>query len=128
MACLILEISIYKKPSTLCSIEWDAPNPDNNICFIFQILFLYLLACNTDEKNVLVPHHGIPVDVARNERSCQPIMNYQMLSVYHCMPLCFWGFYPLCSDGIFSYDLCGSCQSELFCWQRLKIVILICIQ
>jgi hypothetical protein len=25
-------------------------------------------------------------------------------------------------DGIFSYDLCGPCQSELFCWQRLKIV------
>jgi hypothetical protein len=30
-------------------------------------------------------------------------------------------------DGIFSYDLCGPCQSELFCWQRLKIVILIFI-
>jgi hypothetical protein len=29
------------------------------------------------------------------------------------------------SDGIFSYDLCGPCQSELFCWQRLKIVILL---
>jgi flagellar motor component MotA len=29
--------------------------------------------------------------------------------------------------GIFSYDLCGPCQSELFCWRRLKIVILICI-
>ena len=28
-------------------------------------------------------------------------------------------------DGI-SYGLCGPCQSELFCWQRLKIVI-ICI-
>ena len=30
-------------------------------------------------------------------------------------------------DGICSYDLRGSCQSELFCWQRLKIVILIYI-
>ena len=36
------------------------------------------------------------------QRSTQPIMNYQMLIVCHCMSLCFRGFYPLCCDGIFS--------------------------
>ena len=32
-------------------------------------------------------------------------------------------------DGNFCYVyvLCEPCQSELFCWERLKIVILICI-
>ena len=91
------------------------------------MLFKYLLAINTNEKNVLVPDHRIPVDVVRNERSYQPIMNYQILSVCYCMPLCFSSLLSALCDGIFSYDLCAPCQSELFCWQRLKIVILVCI-
>jgi hypothetical protein len=51
---------------------------------------------NINEKNVLVPDNRIAVDVERNEDHVnQYIMNYQMLSVCHCMPSCFRVFYPL---------------------------------
>jgi hypothetical protein len=37
------------------------------------------LAINTNEKKVLVPDHRIAVDVERNERCCQPIINYHAI-------------------------------------------------
>jgi hypothetical protein len=51
MASLILEISIYKKLSTLSSIEWDDPNPDNNISFhISNFVLIFISHQHRREK------------------------------------------------------------------------------
>jgi hypothetical protein len=50
MACLSLKISYIKKPSTLSSIECDAPNPDINIDHVSNFVLIFISHQHKREK------------------------------------------------------------------------------